>query len=146
MEEVEPGDPRAFQIQAREKFKWRHAGVGDLESAYIAAFAMFGYRYAFHTSLDLVREQIRNPDAELIRPACWYQISQPPRAPVILGLKGPFRGLLIPLGRALVGLPWGGDPAEFYAALAQLLSAGKIDLTVEELGWPSGLEMRLDFP
>jgi hypothetical protein len=143
--EVEPGDPRAFQIQVRAKFKWRHAGIGDLKSAYIAAFAMFGYRYAFDPSLDLVREQIRNPDAELIRPACWYQPSQPPRGPVILGLQGPFRGLLIPLGRAMVGLPWGGDATEFYGGLAELLSGGKVDLSVTELGWPSGPEMRLDF-
>jgi hypothetical protein len=110
-EEVEEGDPREFKIHAPVRFDWRHAGIGDLKSAYIAAFAKYGFQ-----------------------PACWYQARGPRRGPEILGMEKPFRGLLIPLGRAIVGLPWGGDPKIFYVQLRELLSGGPE--RVGALQWP----------
>ena len=77
-ENVENGEPREFKIHARLGFEWQHASIGDLKSAYIAAFAKFGYLYAFDRILDLVRERINShPDTDLIQGACWIR---PPEA------------------------------------------------------------------
>jgi hypothetical protein len=44
----------------------RRAQIALLRAAFLAAFTAFGYRYALRTSLDVVRQQIANPDDEVI--------------------------------------------------------------------------------
>ncbi len=99
----------------KERFKWRHASIGDLKSAYVAAFAMFGYLYAFEENLDLIREQISSPDIDVLPCVTWIGPRALPSKRVILGMKEPCRGLLVQLDRSFVGLPWGGKAEELYA-------------------------------
>jgi hypothetical protein len=47
-------------------YKERHARIALLRSAYVAVFARLGYRYVLRSTLDVVRQQILNPDKELI--------------------------------------------------------------------------------
>jgi len=45
---------------------YEHAKLSDLKSAFLLVTALFGYKYAFDPLLDKVREQIRNPDKDLL--------------------------------------------------------------------------------
>ena len=56
-------DPMHFSFAG---FHERHARVALLRSAYLVAFARLGYRYALRPTLEVVREQILDPGAELI--------------------------------------------------------------------------------
>jgi hypothetical protein len=49
----------------------RLARVSELRDAYLATFAWLGYRYILRSSLDVVRQQIRDPAAEVLSGWGW---------------------------------------------------------------------------
>lgn len=55
-----------FKITAATTYHARLARVSELRTAFLAATAAFGYRYAFDPSLDRVREQILKPKEEIL--------------------------------------------------------------------------------
>ena len=59
-----------FKITAAATYHARLARVSELRTAFLAATAAFGYRYAFDPSLDRVREQILKPKEEIL--ARWW--------------------------------------------------------------------------
>jgi len=135
-----------FTIHSRDRYHRRTAQVGELRAAYLAAFAFFGYRYAFHRRLDPVREQIHRPDERIIH--AWtlgLHDSEPRRA---IFLVEALHAVVIQLGQTGILLPWLEDPVEeFYGALHSRYSQNEhIRFSGKLLGWPSGLEMWLDLP
>jgi hypothetical protein len=66
LQEKQPGDEAILQLTAKIKVNWRGAVIGDLKSAFLAAFAVFGYRFAVHPRLNDMREQIQSWDRERV--------------------------------------------------------------------------------
>jgi hypothetical protein len=117
----------------------RLAKVSWLKSAYLAAFALLGYRYAMHPSLGAVRHQIQNPQEEHIGQFSFrlpqplpfsecrvFRISQPD-LPVCWGVQ---------MGPILVFLP-PGDPDALYRRLAELKAEqASFEFKAENSVWP----------
>jgi hypothetical protein len=136
-----------FRLTATVKFGFDRARVGDLRSAYLAAFAMFGYRYAYDARLDIVREQIMHPDQEMIDGAWWIPLPGLTEDPMLMVMVEPVPAVLVRLGPVLVALPWVIGPDDFYGAIRQhfqpgVLATQKLDI----LEWPTGLHMLGDAP
>src|SRR5919109_1207748 len=49
---------------------FRKASIGWLRAAYLVAFATLGYRYILREELEEVRQQIRDPAAEILKRYC----------------------------------------------------------------------------
>lgn len=117
----------------------RLAKVSWLKSAYLALFALLGYRYAMHPFLGPVRHQIQNPDHEHLH-SFSLRLPQPlpfsecrvfristPELPACWGVQ---------MGPILVFLPH-GDPAVLYGRLAELKAQGaSFEFEVENAVWP----------
>ena len=133
-----------IRLTAGVNFKWRHARVGDLKSAFLGAVALFGYRYAFHPRLEQVRAQIQDPDAVLIEGA-WYTV--PPAFeddPMLAVMEEPFPGVLVRLRTCLIALPWTLGPDPFYPAVRDSMLAGDRDAKLTFYEWPTTMIMLLD--
>jgi hypothetical protein len=138
-----PGSPPEIRVRARVKFEWHPSLVGDLRAAYLAAFAMFGYSWAFHPRLALVRKQIIESDKELIDGAWWIAGTELTEDPMLMVMTAPFPAVMVRLQAALVVLPWMGGPKEFYPAVRSLMSQQPV-ATYDLLDWPTKLELLFD--
>jgi hypothetical protein len=133
-----------LKITARARYNPRHAKIGELRSAFLAAFALFGYKYAFHQHLDSVRQQIMQPDKKVIDGWTLELTTEPPRNVIAL-LRDP-QALVVQIGArgVLLPVPWGS--ADLYEQMATRYTPGELaNFGGMRLGWPASLEMRLDF-
>lgn len=133
-----------FNVTARARYSRRLVKVGELRSAFLAAFALFGYRYAFHPYLDSVRHQILHPNEKVIE--YWnVGLKQDAEQRAIALIREP-RAVLVQLGSRGVLLPPLDGPADFYEQLRPNYESGqRTDLTGQLFGWPETLLMHLDF-
>lgn len=134
-----------LQITARARYHVRLAKVGELRSAFLAAFALLGYNYAFHPYLDPVRQQIMQHDEKIINGWTLEVTTNPPRNVIAL-VRDP-QALVVQIGARGVLLPVPGGPSDLYEQLAARYTQGEFAnfRGVRRLGWPASLEMRLDF-
>jgi hypothetical protein len=85
----------------------QRALAGWLRTAYLVAFAAFGYRYVFGPGLDVIREQIQRCDERLI-PAFHVlvpKVAQSARHLVIGNLQDGIRPIIVQIGWHAVFLP-----------------------------------------
>ena len=137
-----------LSVRFRNSVSLRRASVSWLRAAYLAAFAVLGYRYAFRTELDLVRKQIRQPDTPLIN--AFYQKVPADTADgwaiVLLSAPRWARGVAAQMGEHLVLLPYLDDAGTYYE---RLVSESEDGMTVNFAGkafpWPKRAEFRLDY-
>jgi hypothetical protein len=134
-----------LHVESVGRYDPRLALVGDLKAAFIAAFATFGYRYAFNTRLALVRQQIRTPHAQVLDG--WiaaFHLTETDRCLALM--PEPISTVMVRLGWVDVLLPWLGSPLNFYDAVAALCQAhGPREVIGERIEWPTTLMMELDF-
>jgi hypothetical protein len=123
-------------------FSERKARLGDLKSAYLAAFAVFGYHLAFHPRMHIVRRQLWEPDSELITQA-WLP-NRKGRQGVFI-MKAPVSCLAVSLRLHDVILPWIEGPDDAYAAVAAAFDVDHFTATVVPYNWPLRPEMLIDF-
>ncbi len=137
----------SIQFTPRIRFHPRRSKVGDLRTGYLAAFAKFGYSYAFNRCLSLVRQQISEPDRK-VYPEWWILPDrQAVDAPLLVMLDQPVAALAVHLRTAIVLLPWPGDCQQFLQALAAGRLAGgdnRISMHGRPIEWPRTLELNLD--
>ena len=134
-----PGGTISLNFQVKTHTD-RLARASWLKSAYLALFALFGYRYALNPALAAVRRQIQDPLAEHI-----------PHFLVLLPGDRPFsecrafliRDTVLPLswgvqlGPYLVFLP-GDDSGELYARIAHLRSQNaSFNFVSTDAVWPT---------
>lgn len=133
------------KVTARARYHRRRALVGELRSAFLAAFAMLGYRYAFHPRLVHVRQQIMQPDEKIIDGWNMAVTTGQPRHMIAL-LNDP-QAFVVQMGMRAVLLPAvEGGPEDLYAHVkARYRESEPINFSGAPGGWPSSLEMRLDF-
>jgi hypothetical protein len=114
------GEHLTQSIEFRERYNHRHAVIGWLRAAFIVAFATFGYRYALHHSLDRVRQQIADPDGDILPGQ--VTLLQPKSDKALRGIylvdDPSWAGsLAVTMGRHTVFLPWREDA--IYERLAE---------------------------
>src|SRR5438552_3370473 len=98
---------RSFDLTFRGYDEPR-ARAALLRSAYIAAFALLGYRYILRSALDVVRDQIAKPDADLIPRFSLHLGGAEPRTHrLIISVTQPasLRCVLVGIGDQAVFLP-----------------------------------------
>lgn len=114
--------PAEINLTFEETFSDRRATIGWLRSAYLVAFATFGYRYVLRPDLDVIRRQIREPDAETIRPPVALDATADVTRRVIFLATAPteLSGVHVILGRRSVVLP-DVDPDPSYIERVEAL-------------------------
>jgi hypothetical protein len=149
-----------FRVTGGFRLRHRTLSVCVLRAAYLAAFAWFGYRYALHPRLNVVRQQILDPSTRHVPNSA---VNVVPRdhpttdESLIAELTTPVRGIAVffPLGAlpfeqaVAVLLPWVDGDDDFYQSLSSSYSdseAGKhTSFEATPLGWPTEPHLLMDF-
>jgi hypothetical protein len=106
----------------RKCIEWR-AAVSWVRTAYLIAFAKFGWRWVLNPVLDPIREQLGNSTTETLPPITFYELDAAENRQILLKVEEPgeLRGLLaVAWGRRIVFLPGMHDrrtPQEISDAL-----------------------------
>lgn len=137
-----------LSVRFRHSVSLRRASISWLRAAYLAAFAVLGYRYAFRKELALVRDQIRLPDKRLLR--AFYQkvpeVTADGWAIVLLSAPRWARGLAVQMGEHLVLLPYLDDAGTYYKRLVHESEDGMpVNFAGKAFPWPERAEFRLDY-
>lgn len=145
----DPQADRRFTITFGERWSQRRARNSWVRSAFLIAFACWGYSYALQPEFDLLREQLARPDEDLLPSTVLLN----PRAPVTtravhLITEPPWRGVIIGMGRRSVFLPWTPDP-NFFQRTAQAFEEMAPKVVMKLSGgslvpWPSRPEFNSD--
>jgi hypothetical protein len=142
-----PNEERsAWNITTRKSYNTWYAKIGDLRSAFLVCFALFGYRYAFAAELEAVRHQILNYHTKFLD---YFFISTESdfAANFSLGIvTSPFSAIFCQLQNYGIFLPWKDSPKDFYEYLKvsnQTLTNQTFSFT--PISWPKSLEAKLDY-
>lgn len=125
----------------------RKASIGYLKSAYIGAFAKFGYSYIRRPCLEIVREQIHNPEKMILQNI--RQLTNVHNLPerAILLAKSPVQCIVAKIDDSLICLPWPtGDGVEFWKWHQSMTEKSAV---IGRFGghicpWPTEPEMLID--
>jgi hypothetical protein len=137
---LQSGQLPRMRVNARFKYSERADFVSTLRSAYLVAFALFGYRYAFHPRLNPIREQILHPDDMIIPSSASANPAMMELAPdqMTYALSSPLRGLAVHIPPRVVLLPPNYGTGDFYAALRETFVGGEAPIRGDGIGWPNG--------
>ena len=120
--------------------------LSDLKTAYLLAFATFGYRYAFSKQLEPVRRQLANPEHEILPRGFWIFMGWDSEEDRTLSVMSePFHHVFVQIDRVAVILPGLDPPSDPWTELVKG-GARRIQFTGTRLEWPRLLPMVLDFP
>ena len=127
-----------------DTFNLHKAMVADLKSAYLVCFAKLGYQYILRPQLDIVRNQILQPELKLIEGFA-YRIRPGylPSRRVLFFVESPFQSAAIQIDDRFIFLPPIDDAEDFYTILKRHLSPD-LQLSGFEAGFPTTMEMELD--
>jgi len=145
--EMKIGDELKINF-SEDRFSYDKAMISLFRAAYLAAFAVFGYTYIFGRSLDIVREQIRNPDKKLIPVFRSKNETKDLQKKVMAFINQPplYSGLMIQLGIETFHLPFFGDDLSFYDLLDKKVNKNpSLTQQAKIIDWPVQPEYRLDF-
>jgi hypothetical protein len=131
-----------FTLSFGDRSRPRPSSVSWLKSAYVIAFAAFGYRYILHPALDIVREQIRDPEREVITRFSTLAPEAKRDTRILALVEDPpeLRSILVQMGRHVVFLPRPDDP-DIYQRLKSAVRAAPKGT---RLPWPVGPVFKLD--
>lgn len=138
------GEAKNFNLDAKVKFNFDRARIADLRAAFLAAFAKFGYRYAYHPRLVPIRKQILRPDETLIDGAWWIANPVFTEDPMMIMITSPLTAVMVRLRSVLVFLPWLEGQDDFYPAIRKHFASHPAQLTYNVLEWPTTMIMLLD--
>jgi hypothetical protein len=135
-----------FNLTPGIKFDPRLSKVGDLKTAFLGAFAKYGYKYALHPRIAKVREQIREPRAHALPPWWILPEMEGKEWPVLIGVDQPTQALAAYMRTSLVILPWPRAPDDPYEHLGEVTGTdNSVKMEGSPIDWPTGMEMLLDF-
>jgi hypothetical protein len=139
----------SFRLHWEVRYRADAERISWLRTAFLVAFSMLGYRYAYLNALSAVRHQIKEPDKMLLPPFLLRAEGAAPEARAIAFVREPepFRGCIMvqrgPMVTVLPGLT--NDPGEYQRALAGLTpdtARGRVDGLSAD--WPREPQHRLD--
>ena len=138
-----------YKLSTTFKATPRQVFLSNLRAAFLSAFAILGYRYALHPSLEIVRRQILEPEKEIIPQVASgkFEGGEDAPVPMVYYMDKPVEGIVVRLPSTMVVLPFPNLPVDdFYSTLTALCGPdGKLAMHLESIGWPVGPELRLDF-
>lgn len=135
-----------FNIEAVDHFNKHKVKISYLKSAYLAAFAALGYGYILRKELDIIREQIQNPEKKII-PQIFLQVNKKhSKEQTILFVSAPINAILVHINRISVLLPPVEKCQNPYDDIVDFVKNKSTNSTLTgiELGWPSKLEFEYD--
>jgi hypothetical protein len=140
----------SFTVTTRLRYFPDRARVSWIRTAYLAAFALFGWRYILQPTLQPIRDQLKNPSAVTLPLLSTYNPDGDPGRHELWVIKQPsdHQSLLAISGRHGVFLPLPNDPRSLEE-LARSLGA-RADEAVRHtfkgdmFPWPSRPEHLLD--
>lgn len=131
---------------AKDSYLPRRANVAWLRHAYLALFAVAGYRYIFRPGLGIVRKQIQEPDTEHIPVFLATLPGEHPWSERRIGFihePEPLQSWAVQFGRYVAFLPKAGD-TEFYTRMAEdARTREQARVTGESIAWPTEPLFRL---
>jgi len=136
-----------FNISKTVKLDMRHMKIAFLKSGFLLVTALLGYVYAFNEKLAVVREQIRNPESDLLGTTFWVEAGQGGffAKHRIVAVSKPFPMLLVTFENSAVILPDFSSPSDLYNILSQKWGKGRsINFTGQPYIWPDKAVMALD--
>lgn len=129
-----------FNVTSRDRYDQELAQVGWLRSAYLVAFAFFGYAYIFQSRLENVRRQLIEPKSPILDTFSVYLPDASENARTFLNVAEPadLQGFAIQMGRHLVFLPWLNDALYVNLSERRRLDVSFRDnLSGQPLRWPT---------
>jgi hypothetical protein len=144
LSKIKDGD--TFQIRGTVSYDRAKADISYLRTAYLGASAKLGYTYILRHSLDRVRQQICEPEREILKTVRVYGdiVAIPEKAFVLI--DEPIACLAAKIRDMVVCLPLPDGDDLFYERLAEMRASGVVHTwkgsgTME---WPKGFELALD--
>lgn len=147
-----PAEGDTFTIRFEESFSDRLAKLSWVRAAYVAAFAWFGYHYILNHAFDPLREQILQPDSEILRSLPILgdpeQYGDATDRHVSM-ISEPFDAVIVSMGWLHVFLPGPSMPVDFFDTIEPRIrevtgagdDGGRVNLTATlslRLAWPEG--------
>jgi hypothetical protein len=139
-----------FGFRLTQKVSLHQARLSWVRAAYLAAFAAFGYRYAFLTQLAPLRAQLAEPETELLPPLDMIDCDAPADRRQLLVIREPveLRSLAVSIGQHTLFLPAPDEPRPFQTIAEELgeLAAAvrRPRLLGAEVPWPTEPQYALD--
>jgi len=138
-----------FTVTPRLKYFPDRARVSWIRTAYLAAFALFGWKYIMQPALQPIREQLMNPSTITLPLLSMYDPKGDPDRHELWAIKQPTeqRSLLVISGRHGVFLPVPNDPRsleELARSLGRADEPVRYAFTGDMFPWPSRPEHLLD--
>lgn len=133
-------DGLELKLTSRSRFRQRRAQISDLRSAFLAATAAFGYRYAAHSVVQAIREQVLRPDAKVVE-GWWFSgtLGLPAKTIAVSIEKGI---VIVALDDSSAILPWPLKSFENYVAVLKDLGAGRASFNAKMVGCRRSSVMR----
>jgi hypothetical protein len=146
----DPG--RGLSVTVHTGFEDPRARFSLIRAAYLAAFAGLGWTYILQPALPPVREQLRSPDVEILKPYLFRDPSTPSTQRTILIVTDPpeLASVAVTVGEFTVFLPglWQDDGwesvAESFARRAGPGGRLEISLHGKAVRWPTSPTYFLD--
>ena len=130
-----------------DEAKRRRADVAWLKSAYMVAFATWGYMYAFAPGLRIVLRQLERYDEAIIPHFKLRNVAAARKSRELLYVRRPreLEGVAVWIGQHIVLLPPDGRDMTFYERVAPILGrAQNITLQGDQYYWPTEPKHTLD--
>lgn len=146
LQQTGKSDGQEFTITFKQKYHDKFSKIGDLKTAFIICFALFGYRFVLNKRLSPVREQTINYTKDIID-GYWL----PPNPKIVQQrficlTKKPITAIIVKLDSSMVILPWVKGPNNFYKHLKEnYIKEGSVEFEGRLFSWPLTLGMKLDF-
>ncbi len=125
----------------------RLAYIGWLRSAYVVAFATFGYSYILQPELDIVRRQIQNPAASLL-PDVFGALRDAKQENRIGRTQDPRHQLdivAVQFGERVIHLPGFTPGSDVYGSMSKMPRDTTLKWEMTEFDWPKEPTHWLDF-
>ncbi len=147
-----PSHEQGFTVSFPEqRFVAMHAQAGWLRSAYLAAFAWFGYRYALRRLFDPVRAHIADPGESPLERYYLLGRTVPANRHALISVATPrsMRSVIVRMGRHLIFLPgFHADSDKLYERLAERViwppPSRSLRLRGQVFPWPTRPAFGLD--
>lgn len=135
-----------FNIKPVISYHKHKAKVADLKSAYLLAFSALGYRYILRKELNIVRNQILNPDKKLLTNIFLDVSNELPVDRKIIAIDQPFYAILVQIDDRVIFLPPVENVEKPFKTISNFISNKNNFQTVsgKELAWPNTMNLLLD--
>ena len=135
-----------LKVEKSVKFDSRLLKIALLKSGFLLITAMLGYTYALDKRLTIVREQISNPEKNLLGSSFWIVPGKNQFFPnrCIISVSKPLPLFLVTYDDSAVILPSPSSPVNLYTIMREWEKEKIVTITGSVYEWPRKAIMILD--